>query len=121
MTTIESAEPEVRTAAGGLRGRREDDLTVFRGIPFAEPPVGEARFRAPRPVRKWDGVREAFTLGPPPPQESGFQGRSRTVEFPAGDDWLTVNVWTPAPDPPPGHGVDPRRRLQAWFLRQPRL
>lgn len=51
--------PVVRFGAGAVRGRLEDGLAVFRGIPFAEPPVGEARFQAPRPVRGWDGVREA--------------------------------------------------------------
>ncbi|UXI83154.1 carboxylesterase family protein, partial [Streptomyces vinaceusdrappus] len=51
MTDPEVPEPVVRTAAGAVRGRREDGLTVFRGIPFAEPPVGEARFAAPRPAR----------------------------------------------------------------------
>ena len=51
-TTMTSAgDLDVRTAAGAVRGRAEDGLAVFRGIPFAEPPVGEARFQAPRPVR----------------------------------------------------------------------
>ncbi len=62
-----SAGPEVRITAGAVRGRWEDGLAVFRGIPFAEPPVGEARFAAPRPVRGWDGVRKALSFGPPPP------------------------------------------------------
>jgi para-nitrobenzyl esterase len=89
----------VRTRAGAVRGRREDGLVVFRGIPFAEPPVGDARFAAPRPVAAWDGTRDAFAFGPPPPQESGFQGRTGVIDGPMGDDWLTVNVWTPDPDP----------------------
>ncbi|MDX6314170.1 MAG: para-nitrobenzyl esterase, partial [Streptomyces sp.] len=59
-----SAEPVVRTAAGAVRGRREGGLAVFRGIPFAEPPVGDARFGAPRPVRAWDGTRDVFAFGP---------------------------------------------------------
>ena len=59
--------PEVRTAAGVLRGRQEAGREVFRGIPFAEPPVGDARFQAPRPVRAWEGTRDAFTFGPPQP------------------------------------------------------
>lgn len=91
--------PVVRTASGAVRGRHEGGLAVFRGIPFAEPPVGEARFAAPRRARPWDGVREAYAFGPPPPQEPGFvQGRT-APDVPAGDDWLTVNVWTPEPDP----------------------
>ncbi|QNP71965.1 carboxylesterase family protein [Streptomyces roseirectus] len=87
----------VRTAAGAVRGRREEGLTVFRGIPFAAPPVGEARFQAPRPPAAWDGVRDAYEFGPPPPQEAGLQGRRG--EPATGDDWLTANVWTPDPTP----------------------
>ena len=100
---------EVRTTAGAVRGREEGGLGVFRGIPFAEPPVGEARFRAPRPVRSWEGVREAYAFGPPPPQESAFQGRTAVLDAPTGDDWLTVNVWTPAPDP------SARRPVMVWI------
>ena len=88
------SEPEVRTAAGVLRGGREAGLTVFRGIPYAEPPVGALRFAAPRPVRGWDGVRPAVAYGPPPPQ-SGLLGAQDVT----GDDWLTLNVWTPEPGP----------------------
>lgn len=91
--------PVVRTAAGAVRGRREGGLSVFRGIPYAAPPVGEARFREPRPPRSWDGVREAYAFGPPPPQEPGFQGSAAGADPPAGDDWLTVNVWTPETGP----------------------
>ena len=47
-------------------------MAVFRGIPFAEPPVGALRFAAPRPVRGWGGVREAASFGPPPPQAAAF-------------------------------------------------
>ncbi|MFK4099827.1 carboxylesterase/lipase family protein [Streptomyces sp. NPDC019531] len=97
MTSAEDLE--VRTAAGAVRGRAEDGLVVFRGIPFAEPPVGDARFQAPRPVRGWEGTREAYAFGPPPPQEAGIQGRTGVLEAPTGVDWLTVNVWTPATDP----------------------
>ncbi|WP_062348797.1 carboxylesterase/lipase family protein [Herbidospora yilanensis] len=91
-STPSTTEPEVRTAAGVLRGTREAGLAVFRGVPFAEPPVGALRFRAPRPARSWDGVRPALEHGPPPPQ-SGVLGASGK----AGDDWLTLNVWTPDP------------------------
>ncbi|MGW4563500.1 carboxylesterase/lipase family protein [Streptomyces sp. NPDC004561] len=104
MTTSETPVPDtdgpvVRTAHGAVRGLRERDLSVFRGIPFAAPPVGEARLRAPRPPRPWDGTREARSFGPPPPQETGFLGRTAQLPGPQGDDWLTVNVWTPDPDP----------------------
>ncbi|MDX3457090.1 carboxylesterase family protein [Streptomyces sp. ME02-8801-2C] len=92
--------PEVATVVGAVGGRREGGLSVFRGIPFAQPPVGELRFAAPRPVDRWDGVREAFAFGPPPPQEAmGPDASAPSPASPGGDDWLTVNVWTPDTDP----------------------
>jgi para-nitrobenzyl esterase len=85
-----AAGPEVRIGAGRVRGSREEGLTVFRGIPYARPPVGSLRFAAPEPVRDWDGVRDALVFGPAAPQ-SGVLGDSGD----GGDDWLTVNVWSP--------------------------
>lgn len=67
-------------------------MAVFRGILFAAPPVGALRFAAPQPAPAWDGVRDALTFGPPPPQAAVF-GTDGIGE--AGDDWLTVNVWSP--------------------------
>jgi para-nitrobenzyl esterase len=55
---------------GLVRGRAEDGLAVFRGIPFAQPPTGGLRFAAPEPATAWDGVREAFSFGAPPPQSA---------------------------------------------------
>jgi para-nitrobenzyl esterase len=107
MTT--AVEPLVRTAAGRVMGRLEAGLAVFRGIPFAEPPVGGARFAAPRPARRWDGVREAFSFGPPPPQDPGMPGVVSPVDVVTGDDWLTVNVWTP------DHGPAARRPVMVWI------
>lgn len=94
-------EPEVRTTAGVLRGEEESGLAVFRGIPFAQPPVGALRFGAPRAVRGWDGVRKAVAYGPPPPQASAFGMDALSQD--TGDDWLTLNVWTP--DPGSGAGL----------------
>lgn len=106
MTLPESepsgSRPEVRVAAGALRGGREAGVAVFRGIPFAEPPVGALRFAAPRPVRGWSGVREAVSYGPPPPQGGHF-GMDALSRDAADDNWLTVNVWSP--DPGPGAGL----------------
>ncbi|MEP7090065.1 MAG: carboxylesterase family protein [Nocardioidaceae bacterium] len=80
---------DVSVTGGVVRGRDEADLDVFRGIPFARLP---ARFAAPGPVQAWDGVREATRFGAPPPQ-SGLFGMDALFE--PGDDWLTVNVWSP--------------------------
>ena len=53
--TVPHEAIDVRTAAGTVRGRMEEGLAVFRGIPFAEPPVGGLRFAAPEPARAWTG------------------------------------------------------------------
>jgi para-nitrobenzyl esterase len=95
---------EVRTASGVLRGGDEAGVAVFRGIPFAEAPVGELRFAAPRPKRAWDGVRPALSYGPPPPQPDQFGAG----DVP-GDEWLTVNVWSPDPSP------EARLPVMVWF------
>ena len=94
---MDVTEPVVRTAAGLVRGRAKDGgVAVFRGIPFAQPPVGDLRFAAPRPARPWDGVREAAAFGPPPPQ-SGFLFTPMSPAAPDADpdDWLTINVFSP--------------------------
>src|SRR5512143_4301564 len=58
-------EPAPVTVEGGLvQGAAEDGLTVYRGIPFAAPPVGDLRWRAPQPVMKWDGVKETIKFAP---------------------------------------------------------
>ncbi|MFE5629440.1 carboxylesterase/lipase family protein [Streptomyces sp. NPDC056543] len=95
------SRPEVRAAGGVLRGRRGAGVAVFLGVPFAEPPVGALRFAAPRPARAWSGVREALSYGPPPPQ-SGVFGMDALAGDAQGDDWLTVNVWSPEPTPGAG-------------------
>jgi para-nitrobenzyl esterase len=95
--------PEVRAAGGALRGHHEAGVAVFRGIPFAAPPVGAMRFAAPRPVRAWSGVRDALSYGPPPPQGGHF-GMDQ-LSHDGADDWLTLNVWSPDTDPDSGMPV----------------
>jgi para-nitrobenzyl esterase len=102
---MDAAGPVVRTTGGLVRGRwaaaqrapeHGDPIAVFRGIPFARPPVGDLRFAAPVPARPWDGVREANAFGPPPPQ-SALQLMPLAPPPPGADpgDWLTVNVFSP--------------------------
>lgn len=78
----------VATEAGLVRGVVEKDLTVYRGIPFAAPPVGDLRWRAPQPAPKWEGVRNVAKFAPDPYQGSGSGNVS--------EDCLYLNVWTPA-------------------------
>ncbi|GHF39843.1 carboxylic ester hydrolase [Streptomyces mashuensis] len=83
----------VRTAEGLVRGRWRAGLADFRGIPYAQPPVGALRFAAPAPVLPWDGVREADAHGPAAPQS----GPPVAYGDEGGTDWLTLNVATPDP------------------------
>ncbi|WP_252439056.1 carboxylesterase/lipase family protein [Pseudonocardia humida] len=99
--TAATTHPVISTSAGEVRGRVEGGVAVFRGIPFAAPPVGRHRFQAPAPAAPWDGVREADVFGPPPPQS--LMGPPPPVTGPAGPvrhdptEWLTLNVWSPDP------------------------
>jgi len=97
---VDASDPVVRTASGSVRGQVENGLATFRGIPFARPPVGELRFAAPQPPLPWDGVRGATAFGPPPPQ-SALMPTLVPAPPPGSDpgDWLTVNIWSPEPDP----------------------
>jgi para-nitrobenzyl esterase len=93
MVAMIDSGPEVRTTTGLVRGTTENGLAIFRGIPFAQPPVGALRFAAPQPAETWDGVRTAVAFGPPPPQSQIFGPSSNQA---TGDDWLTVNIWAPS-------------------------
>ncbi|RJL25092.1 carboxylesterase/lipase family protein [Bailinhaonella thermotolerans] len=86
----------MRTSSGAVRGRETGGVASFKGVPFARPPFGEHRMRAPAPAEPWDGVREADAFGPRPPQHEGGPGM-RPWSSGEGLDCLTVNVWTPDP------------------------
>ncbi|MBT2454784.1 carboxylesterase/lipase family protein [Streptomyces sp. ISL-86] len=95
-----SGRPRASTGYGVVEGLREAGGTcVFRGIPYAAPPVGALRFAAPAPPEPWDGVRDAGAFGPTPPKvpyPDTFAALLSDPEIP-GDDCLNLNVWTPAP------------------------
>ncbi|MFE3195514.1 carboxylesterase/lipase family protein [Nocardia sp. NPDC059240] len=90
--------PEIRTTGGLVQGRRDHTLSVFRGIPYAEPPFGPQRFRAPLPARPWKGVHNALAFGPAVPQRS-HPGAVMTAESgcaaDGSDNCLTLNIWSP--------------------------
>lgn len=88
-TAMCADQPEpVLTEFGRVQGVIEGDLAVYRGIPFAAPPVGELRWRLPQPPAKWEGVRETVKFAPDPYQGDGSGNVS--------EDCLYLNVWTPA-------------------------
>jgi len=95
------AAPLVRTAQGSVCGVREGAVAVFRGIPFALPPVGVRRFRPPVRVPAWEGLRQATRFGEMVPQlrTDPIVAAGYPVGAKFGDDCLNLNVWTPAPDP----------------------
>lgn len=94
--------PEAPTINGAVRGSHHArGGAVFRGIPYAAPPLGERRWRAPEPHQPWTGVRDAVTFGPAAPQPTGgpLGGLVPDMEPEHTDeDALTLNVWTPACD-----------------------
>ncbi|MEW2166241.1 carboxylesterase family protein [Streptomyces sp. NPDC007084] len=97
----EAKDPVVATPYGRVRGRYENGIAVFRGIPYAAPPFGPRRFRPPVPPEPWDGVRDAGAFGPTPPKPPYSEAFGRLLSDPSvpGDDCLNLNVWTPSPDP----------------------
>src|SRR5262249_6604178 len=86
-----------------VRGSYEHGVAAFKGIPFAAPPVGQLRFAAPAPPQPWDGVRDARTFSPTPPQANAHAQPTPGLDFSPffgegwskGDDYLTLNIWTP--------------------------
>jgi para-nitrobenzyl esterase len=89
----------VKLDAGLVAGAPGNDaaVRVFKGIPFAAPPVGPLRWKAPQPPAKWDGVKEATTFGPRCMQGGGAGRAGGPPAPPTGEDCLYVNVWTAAP------------------------
>lgn len=97
----------VKTENGLLRGVPAADprITAYKGIPFAKPPIGELRWRAPQPAEDWEGVRDASTFGPIAMQWTPGSGDPEDLynkewhvdpETPMSEDCLYLNVWTPA-------------------------
>ncbi|WP_433286700.1 carboxylesterase/lipase family protein [Pseudonocardia sp. CA-142604] len=105
-------EPTARTTAGVVRGRTEDGLQVFRGVPYARPPIGERRWLPAEPAVPWSGVRDASADGPVCPQPGRGPVPSLlgyTIDPAAmSEDCLTLTVWTPGAD-------DRRRPVVVWI------
>jgi para-nitrobenzyl esterase len=128
---------QVRIDAGLVAGATtaNPNVRVFKGIPFAAPPLGENRWKPPQPAAKWDGVFKADAFGPSctagggggrgrgaPPGRGGAPGAGAQAQAappaqpaapprqpPASEDCLTVNVWTSA------NGANDRRPVMVWI------
>jgi para-nitrobenzyl esterase len=94
------ADAVASTRSGEVRGKLDDGVYVFKGIPYGAPTGGKNRFMPPREPQPWRGVRDAFEYGPacpqldPPPAGQPVSARSEAKG--ASEDCLVLNVWTPA-------------------------
>jgi len=110
---------EVSVEGGRLRGIPSADprVTVFKGVPFAAPPVGKNRWRAPQPVEPWEGVKEAYTFAPISIQDQPGVGTDVYCkewhvdkDIPMDEDCLYLNVWTPA------NSADEKLPVLVWYF-----
>lgn len=111
---------KVRVENGVVQGIQAADprITAFKGVPFAAPPVGENRWRAPQPARDWDGVLKAFDFAPISMQpkieidEKNIYTREWSVDpdIPMDEDCLYLNVWTPA------KSADEKLPVYVWYF-----
>ncbi|WP_454717451.1 carboxylesterase/lipase family protein [Caulobacter segnis] len=86
---------EAGVQGGALRGYVEDSVRIFKGVPYAQAPVGDLRWRPPQPAKAWTGVREAQAFGSDCMQNRVGWDDTQT-KLPVSEDCLTLNVWTPA-------------------------
>ena len=91
----QTAGPVARTESGNVRGSTDGGVTSWKGIPFAAPPVGPLRWRAPQPAAKWTGVKNTTAYRSDCMQQP-FGGDAAPLGTPPAEDCLYLNVWKPA-------------------------
>ncbi|MBK5093452.1 MAG: carboxylesterase/lipase family protein [Actinobacteria bacterium] len=97
----------VQTGSGKVKGQvGQGDILVFKGIPYARPPVGELRWKPPEPPEPWSDTFKAALYGPVAPQTTDTFGAATTQE--QSEDSLSLNVWTPGTD-------NERRPVMVWI------
>ena len=116
--TQKPINPVLTVEGGQIQGVPADiaGVTVFRGIPYAAPPIGDLRWKAPQPVVPWEGVRVCDTFGHPPFQAAHYPGGYTTewgygAEAPYSEDCLYLNVWTTEPGK-----VDAKLPVALWVF-----
>ena len=88
----------IETKTGKIQGYKEEGLEIFKGIPFAEPPIGKLRFSPPASKQSWEGVLNTTEYG-----SCSFQGQSELEQYlgklePENEDCLSLNIWTSVTD-----------------------
>jgi para-nitrobenzyl esterase len=106
MEDAMSSKNVVKTTYGPVQGTEENGLQVFRGIPYAKPPVGELRWKPPQPPDSWTDTLVADKIGFTCPQPEDIL--ETASKYPQSEDCLTLNVWTPGAD-------DARRPVMVWI------
>lgn len=104
FTSIGYTQTIVETEVGKIEGYWNDQIHIFKGIPFAQPPVGDLRWKAPQPVASWEGVKVCKDFGPSPVQNKPEPFLCWSEEFiakpePLSEDCLYLNIWTPNKEP----------------------
>ncbi len=95
-TATLGADPVVEAPAGAVRGDSRGGLTVFKGIPYAAPPIGDARWKAPADAPVWDGVKDATDFGPACLQPVRTTGSIYADDVGVmSEDCLNLNIWAP--------------------------
>jgi para-nitrobenzyl esterase len=95
VTAASSDVLRIAVTGGVVAGATRRGLRMWRGVPFAAPPVDRLRFRAPQPVEPWSGVRDASEFGPVAPQDRNGQFLGPRASVPMSEDCLTLNVIAP--------------------------
>ena len=99
----------VETAAGPVAGTQMQEITVFRGLPYAAPPVGALRWRAPQPATGWADTRDASKVGHACPQKRGLSLEGGGDPGTLDEDCLNLNVFTPRAE------TDARLPVMVWL------
>ena len=97
----------IETKTGNLQGSIERDIYVFKGIPYAEPPIDELRLNVPLAKKPWSGVMEALKFGPEALQPYNIN-TPRPYPEQSEEDCLTLNIWTP--------GIDNKKRAVLFWI-----
>lgn len=102
------AQPAVATQSGTLQGVTEGDVVAYKGIPFAKPPVGDLRWRAPQPIDRWQGIKTADRYGPDCMQIP-YKADAAPLGVKPSEDCLYANVWVPTEASPK------KRPVMVWI------